>query len=116
MLRTLIGTALLAATTALYAQAPAPAEKPRGARYDCAKAADPKACEERRAKAREAVKKAHAACDAKPRDERRDCMRKEMCAQAKDPAQCESRAKAHAEKRKQRAEERKNRMEQNQKK
>ena len=112
MLRTLIGTALLAATTALYAQAPAPAEKPRGARYDCSKAADPKACEERRAKVREAAKKAHAACDGKAGDERRDCLRKEMCAQAKDPAQCEARAKQRAEKR---AEKRKQRTEQDRK-
>ena len=113
MLRTLVATTLLAASTALFAQAaPAPADAPAGkaprhARYDCSKAADPKACEERRAKVREAAKKAHAACDAKAGDERRDCMRKELCAQAKDPAQCEARAKERAERRQQRHEQRK---------
>ncbi len=108
MLRTLIATALLASSTALFAQAPAPADKPAGksprhARHDCSKAADPKACEEMREKMRAAARKARAACDSKAGDERRDCMRKEMCAQAKDPAKCEARAKAHAEKRKQRS-------------
>jgi hypothetical protein len=39
------------------------------------------------------MKKARAACDAKQGDERRDCMRKEMCAGASDPAKCEARAK-----------------------
>jgi Spy/CpxP family protein refolding chaperone len=111
MLRTLVAATLLAASTSLLAQAPAPADKPAGkphyARHDCSKAADPKACEERRAKVREAAKKAHAACDAKAGDERRDCMRKELCAQSKDPAQCEARAKERAEKRKQRLEQRK---------
>jgi Spy/CpxP family protein refolding chaperone len=110
MLKTLIAAALLASSTAVFAQAaPAPADKPEGkgprhARYDCSKAQDPKACEEMRAKMREAAKKARAACDSKAGDERRDCMRREMCAQSKDPAKCEASAKARAEKRKQRLE------------
>ena len=122
MLRPFIGAALLAASTALCAQAPADVSKaPQGKqRFDCSQAKDPKACEERREKFREAAKKARAACEAKPEGERRDCMRTELCKQAKDPAQCEARAKAQAEDRKerqkQRAEKRKQRMEQNQKK
>lgn len=108
MLKAFIATALLASSTALFAQA-APADKPeakapRQGRYDCSKAQDPKACEEMRAKMREAAKKARAACDSKAGDERRDCMRREMCAQSKDPAKCEASAKARAEKRKQRTE------------
>jgi Spy/CpxP family protein refolding chaperone len=108
MLKTLIATALLASSTALFAQtAPAPADKPEGkarhGRYDCSKAKDPKACEEMRAKMREAAKKARAACDSKAGDERRACMRKELCAESKDPAKCEANAKARAEKRKQRS-------------
>ncbi|HYD58366.1 MAG TPA: hypothetical protein VEB41_15790 [Burkholderiales bacterium] len=122
MLRPFIGAALLAASTALFAQAPADASKApqRKQRFDCSQAEDPKACEERRAKLRDAAKKAREACESRPQGERRDCMRTEMCKQAKDPAQCEARAKAHAEDRKerqkQRAEKRKQRMEQNQKK
>ena len=110
MLKTLIAAVLLASSTALFAQAaPAPADKPQGkaprhARYDCSKAQDPKACEELRVKMREAAKKARAACDSKAGEERRECMRKELCAQSKDPAKCEANAKARAEKRKQRTE------------
>ena len=107
MLRALAATALLAASTALFAQSPAqPAPKGEAAqekpqrhhqRFDCSKAKDPKACEARRAKARETMKKAHAACE-KAAD-KRACMAKEMCAQSADPAKCEARAKERAEKR-----------------
>ena len=87
----LVGTALLAASTLAGAQAPkSDAPKPR--RFDCSQAKDPKACEERRAKVREARDKAAKACDSKQGQERRDCMRHEMCAQAKDPKACEARA------------------------
>jgi Spy/CpxP family protein refolding chaperone len=118
MLKPLIAASLLAFAGAVLAQAPAPAEggKPRSARFDCSKAQDPKACEEQRAKGREAAAKARAACDAKTGEARRDCMRKELCAQSKDPAACEKNAKARAEKRKARAEQHKRRMEQDQKK
>ena len=84
MLKSLIAAALLASSTALFAQAaPAPAEKADGkaqrhGRHDCSKAKDPKACEEKRAKAREAFKQARAACEAKAADERRACVRAEM--------------------------------------
>jgi len=103
MIRTLTAAALLAASTAVFSQAPsAPAEgapgpqgKPRAhARYDCSKAKDPKACEERREKALKA-------CEGTQGTERRDCMVKQACAEAKDPAQCEARIKERAEKRRQ---------------
>src|ERR671911_305079 len=73
----IIGAALLAASTALYAQAP----KSDG------KAGEGKAA---RQEAREKVRKA---CEGKDGDARRDCMRKELCAQSKDPANCEAQAK-----------------------
>jgi Spy/CpxP family protein refolding chaperone len=112
MLKLLLAASLLAFSGALLAQSTAPADagkQPRTARYDCSQAKDPKACEERRQKYREAARKAQEACASRPEGERRDCMRAEMCKQAKDPAQCEARAKARVEKRKQR-------LEQNQKK
>src|SRR4051812_36345222 len=107
MLKLITAMTLLAASTALFAQqgAPAPAqESGKGAkmhRFDCAQAKDPKACEERRDKARTMFKKAHEACDAKKGDERRDCMRQQMCANAKDPAKCEANAKSRMGARKQ---------------
>jgi hypothetical protein len=117
MLKALAGAVLLAATTAVLAQSPAqpsqPAEgaKPRPhARFDCSKAKDPKACEERRSKARETMKKAHAACE--NASDKRACMTKEMCAQSADPAKCELRAKERAEKRKERLEQRRSQQKQ----
>ncbi|HEY6820484.1 MAG TPA: hypothetical protein VI321_00570 [Burkholderiales bacterium] len=101
-----LGAALLAASTALFAQqGAAPAQDAgKGAkihRFDCSQAKDPKACEERREKARAMFKKAHEACDAKKGDERRDCMRQQMCANAQDPAKCEANAKSRVAARKQ---------------
>ena len=49
--------------------------------------------EARVAKARDSHAKARKACEGKDGDARRDCMRKEMCAQSKDPAKCEAQAK-----------------------
>jgi len=99
----ILGALLLGAATALHAQAPStdPAKpQPRKERrFDCSKAADPKACEKRRAKAKETVSKARAACEGKQGDERRDCMRQQGCAQSKDPAKCQANAKAHTERR-----------------
>jgi hypothetical protein len=115
----LIGTALVAASTVVCAQGDDKAgqrQKLREAhqkavkacegkegeerraclqREMCAQAKDPKACEERFAKAKAAHAKAAKACEAaKGKDaEHRDCMRRELCAQTKDPAQCEARAK-----------------------
>ena len=48
---------------------------------------------EHRAKMHDAMKKARQACEGRKGPERSDCMRQHMCAQAKDPAQCEARAK-----------------------
>ena len=112
----IIGAALLAASTALYAQAPKSDDKSarqearekvrkacegkEGAerrscvqREVCAQSKDPKACEQRFAKGRDAHAKARKACEGKDGDARRDCMRKELCAQSKDPAKCEAQAK-----------------------
>jgi len=92
MLKTLITAALLACTTAAFAQA----DTAKAHRFDCSKAKDPKACEERLAKVKGAHEKARKACDAKKGDEHRECMRKEMCAQSKDPSKCEARVKEKA--------------------
>ena len=70
----LCGALLLAPGSGGYAQAPA--EAPRQQRFDCSKAKDPKACEQRLAKARAA---------------------RELCAQSGDPAKCERNAMRHAQ-------------------
>lgn len=101
----ILGALLFAAATSLQAQGPA-TDAPKAARrgFDCSKAPDPKACEERRAKAKDAYAKARQACEGKTGPERADCMRLQMCAQAKDPAACEARAKEQAKRREQRLE------------
>ena len=89
---------LLAAAFGVAAQSPAPgAEKarPRGERFECSKAPDPKACEERRQKGRDAYAKANQACEGKQGDERRSCLRTNLCAQAPDPAACRARGAEH---------------------
>jgi hypothetical protein len=48
------------------------------------------------AKAKAAHEKARRACEGKKGDEGRDCMRREMCAQTKDPAKCEAQVKDRA--------------------
>jgi hypothetical protein len=94
MLKTLLAALLLAVSTGLLAQTPSDASKPRAERrFDCSKAKDPKACEERLAKAKAAHQKARQACEGKKGAEGRDCMRREMCAQSKDPAKCEAQVK-----------------------
>ena len=84
---------LFAASTGIHAQTP-PSDSGKGPRrgFDCSKAQDPKACEERRAKIKEAFGKARQACEGKQGPERRDCMQSQLCAQAKDPAKCNERA------------------------
>jgi hypothetical protein len=100
MLRILLPTALLAFCAPVFAQAPADAPKPKAERrFDCSKAKDPKACEERLAKAKAAHEKARKACEGKKGEEGRDCMRREMCAQAKDPGKCEAQVKQAAARR-----------------
>ena len=97
MLKTLLAALLLTASTGLLAQTPSDTAKPRPERrFDCSKAKDPKACEERLAKAKAAHQKARQACEGKKGTEARECMRREMCAQTKDPAKCEAQVKEHA--------------------
>jgi len=88
----ILGACLLAASTALYAQAPK-GERRHEQRFDCSKAKDPKLCEERLAKMKSAHDKARQACESKKGSEHRDCMQAQMCAQAKDPANCNAQAK-----------------------
>ena len=103
MLKTLTTVVLMGASTALFAQAtptPDAGKSPRAERrFDCSKAKDPKACEERVAKMKAARDKARQACQGKEGAEARDCMRREMCAQSADPAKCEARVKERAERR-----------------
>jgi hypothetical protein len=82
----LLTAALLAASAAPFAQAP------QGG--DAAK-------QERREKMKAAHRKARGACEGRQGDAHRDCMRKEMCAQAKDPGRCETQAKERAARREQ---------------
>ena len=90
----LIGAALVAASAFAHAQAPQ-GDAPKARRFDCSQAKDPKACEERRTKAREMHARALKACEAsKGKDaEYRACMQREFCAQTADPAKCEAAAK-----------------------
>lgn len=90
----LCGALLLTLGSGVHAQAPSGA--PKQQRFDCSRAKDPKACEERLAKARAARAKARAACEGKQGEERRACMRHELCAQSGDPAKCEENAKRRA--------------------
>jgi hypothetical protein len=101
MLKTLAAFLLLSVGTAVYAQPSTETpSKPRAERrMDCSKAKDPKACEERVAKAKSAHAKARQACEGKSGAEARDCMRREMCAQSADPAKCEARVKEKAKER-----------------
>jgi hypothetical protein len=78
MLKTLLAALLLSVSTGLLAQTPSDAPKPRGERrFDCSKAKDPKACEERLAKIRARREKAREACQ-------------------QDPVKCEARKKEFA--------------------
>ena len=72
----LIGAVLVAASTFAHAQAPQ-GDAPKARRFDCSQAKDPKACEERLAKAKEMHAKAAKACEADKGKEAeyRDCMR-----------------------------------------
>jgi hypothetical protein len=85
MLKTLtplLGAFLLVGATSLYAQTtPSPAPGGDGTKKEKMKAAH---------------QKARQACEGKKDAEHRDCMRTEICAQAKDPAKCEARWKEHA--------------------
>jgi Spy/CpxP family protein refolding chaperone len=101
----ILGAALLALTASfsLHAQAPSAEDgkPPAARRFDCSRAKDPKGCEERMAKMREAREKARKACEGKSGEERRDCMEQSFCAEMKDPAQCEARLKERIARRQQ---------------
>ena len=78
----LLGALLLAGATTLYAQTstpPAPADK--AAQHEKMKAA---------------AKQARQACQGTEGTAHRDCMRTEMCKQAKDPSKCEAHWKERA--------------------
>lgn len=102
--RLILGSLLLAASTTLFAQAPAPGPQggePGQGRHmrDCSKAPDPAQCEARRKEMRANMEKAREACKGQDGKERGACMAKQMCAKAPDPAKCEAGAKERAEKR-----------------
>ena len=110
---------MLAGASLVHAQAPTPPAdagkgpgKGRPEARDCSKAADPKACEERRAKLRATMQEAHKACEGKQGPERRECMSKSMCAKSADPAKCEARAKERADRQKAREAKREQRRQQ----
>ena len=80
--------ALLATSGAAFAQQGA-----QERHLDCSKAKDPKACEERVAKAKGMHRDARAACEGKTGAEHQDCMVKQMCAESRDAAKCEAAGK-----------------------
>jgi hypothetical protein len=99
----ILAAALLAASPMLHAQAPKAQDgkAPAARRFDCSRAKDPKGCEERMAKMREARDQARKACEGKSGDERRECMEKSFCSSGKEPAKCEASLKERAENRRQ---------------
>ena len=96
----LIAALLVSCSFGVQAQAPKDdGKKPPPRAFDCSRAKDPKGCEERMAKMREARDKARKACEGKSGDERRACMEKSFCADAREPAKCEANLKERAERR-----------------
>jgi hypothetical protein len=97
--------AALLLAAAAHAQTPPAGGAPQGPRpraQDCSQAPNPEQCEARRRALREAFQAAREACkDVAAGPERRACMSKNLCARAKDPAQCEQRAAARAARRRQ---------------
>jgi hypothetical protein len=102
--RLIIGSLLLAASTAIFAQAPTTQDggksAPREGRHasrPCAQESDPAKCESRRKELREHLTQARAACKGKEGPERGQCMSAQMCAKAPDPARCAAHAKERME-------------------
>ena len=98
----IVGSLLLAASTALFAQAPAQLSQSQGNREEmrpCAKEPDPAKCEARRKEIREHMKTARDACNAKQGRERGTCIAQHMCAKAPDPNACQARAKERMQRR-----------------
>ena len=98
--RLMIGGLLLAASTALFAQAPA---KPGGTRPDgmgpCAQEPDPAKCEAQRKVTREQYIQAREACKGREGAARSTCIAQHMCAKAPDQAKCQADAKKRMEQR-----------------
>ena len=84
----LLAALMLGASPVVSAQAPKEAPK-----------AERKADPAKREAFRQAREKARKACEGRAAGEQRECMRREMCAQSKDPAACEASAKEHAARR-----------------
>ncbi len=103
-----VGSLLLAASTALFAQSPAqPGQSPGGRdrmMQPCSKEPDPAKCEARRKEIHEHMKSARDACNSKQGRERGTCIAQQMCANAPNPAACQSRAKERMERREERRE------------
>jgi hypothetical protein len=100
--RLIIGSLLLAASTTLFAQAPAqpgqPKDGQRGMR-PCAQESDPAKCEAQRKEMRAHYMAAREACKGKEGGERGACIAQQMCAKAPEPAKCMSNAKERMEQR-----------------
>jgi hypothetical protein len=103
----ILGGLMLAASTALFAQAQPTPDAPKGESRrhmkPCAQESDPAKCEaqrkEMREKMRGQMKEARESCKGKEGPERGKCMAQNMCAKAPDPAKCEAHAKERMEKR-----------------
>ena len=98
--RLIIGGLMLAASTALFAQAPTQPGQSQGKREGmrpCAEEPDPAKCEARRKEMRERMDAARAACSAKQGSEKGACVAQHMCAKAPELAQCMARAKERME-------------------
>lgn len=102
--RLIIGSLVLAASTTLFAQAPAQSGQPQGGHggmRPCAQESDPAKCEAQRKEMRTHFKAAREACKAKEGADRGSCMAQQMCAKAPDPAKCMAQAKERMEHRRQ---------------
>ena len=98
----IIGSLLLAASTTLFAQAPAqPGQLKDGQRgmRPCAQESDPAKCEAQRKEMRAHYMAAREACKGKGKEggERGACIAQQMCAKAPEPAKCISNAKERME-------------------
>jgi hypothetical protein len=107
-LQCLVAATLLTVGVSVWAQSPTPTpsstDTPKGERRGkhgmrCDQASDKAQCEARHQDRYAAHEKAREACKASPEAERAQCMSKQLCANAKDPARCEAwasqRAKDH---------------------
>ena len=92
--RLIIGSLVLAASTTLFAQAPAQSSAPKDAnrgRPSCSQESDPAKCEAQRKEMRAHFMAAREACKAST--DRGTCIAQQMCVKASEPAKCISNAK-----------------------